>query len=249
MSVDPIRRLKSMGHDVSSIPLNKFPTNLRKVCFICVNTYNSYRQNLGTFPITDSVAFAKCMKSFEFDVYILQSPHVKNFLPYMDKFLETVQEQLVFFYAGQPLVDPNESDNIQEMHFLFDDGSVNETQLADHIINHKNPSSYLYMITERCHKGSVFDIGPGISCGKQLPPKCISFSCIPDPTSSAQTNTFATERGVFVFQFTKILRDVTDCTPEQLEIFLKKFFTQYGHIFAVGLSSPELKTEPMFYIE
>ena len=249
MSIDPVRRLKSMGHDLSILPLNKIPQKMRKVCFICVNSHFSFRSNQGTGPITDSVAFAKCMKSFDFEIYILQTPHSKNFLQIFDKFLQNVEEQLIFFYAGQPLVDPDETDSIEEMHFVFDDGSINESLVLDHIIENKNQLNSLYLFTERCHKGSIFDINNGMVMGKKLPQNIFSFTCIPDPTSPTQTNTFSSEKGIFTFQITKVIREISDCTPKKLEDNLKNFFTQFGHIFVVGITSPSQKDEPMFYID
>lgn len=245
MTVDPIRRLLSMGRDLSNIPLSHFK-EARKVAFICVNCYKSYRGNLGVAPINDCVQFAKLIKTFDFEVFILQTPHQRNFLTVLEKILEKTTEQLIFFYAGQPLVDLDPNDGIDEYHFEFDDGVVAERDLAQRIVDFKNPNSELYLITQREHKGSIFDIGDGNVLGVQLPPKCFSFTCIRDFNSLTQTLTMDNDQGAFTFHLCKQLRGIKDCSALALQAAMKKTIESYGHVLALGMTSPELGEKPMF---
>ena len=247
MSVDPIRRLETMGHDVSKMPLSRIPSS-KKVLFICVNCFKSYRGNLGVAPINDSVSFAKLMKNFDFEIYILQTPHIRNFLPIFDKFLQNTKEQLVFYYAGQPLVDLDETDDIIEFHFQFDDGNVSQAEVAKHIKDNKNPESQLFLISHRSPKGSIFSFENGQVEGQVLPEKCVSISAVRDARCAAtQTMTMANDEGIFTFTLCKELKAIKECTPNQLRDAMKKTIAEYGHNVAVSLTSPEMGDQPMFF--
>ena len=246
MTEDPIRRLKTMGHDVSEMPLSRIPS-LKKVCFICVNCFKSYRGAMGIAPINDSVAFAKIMKNFLFEVYILQTPHARNFLNIFDRFLANTSEQLVFYYAGQPLVDLDEMDDKNEYHFVFDDGPVAQADVINHINEKKNPNSKLYMVTHRAPKNSVFSIGRGTVEGIKLVPDILSITAVRDPRSMTATMTNQeTEEGVFTYELCKNLKTIRDCTPNMLEDAMKQTIAQYKHHFTIGMSTPSMADEPMF---
>ena len=223
------------------------PLTKDKSSFICVNCFKSYRGNMGVAPINDSVQFAKVMKTPDFQVFIPQTPHARNFLPIFDKFLSNTSKQLVFYYAGQPLKDLDEMDQVGQFHFIFDDGPVAQAEVVKHISENKNKDSTLYMITHRAPKNSVFSIGRGVVEGINLPQNCISFTAVRDSRLPMdQTMTNKNDEGAFTFELCRCLKEVRDCTPEMLENTLKKVIAQYGHIFTVGTSSPELLQLPIF---
>ena len=248
MSLDPIRRLETMGHDVAKIPISRIPTS-RKVLLICLNCFKSYRGNLGTAPITDSVSFGKLMKNFDFEIFILQTPHVRNFLPILDKFLQNTTEQLVFYYAGQPLVDLDTSDDVSEYHFQLDDGNISQAEVAMHIADYKNPDSQFIIMTTRAPKGSIFAFGEeGTVEGVQLPPRCMSICAVRDAKYAAtQTMTMANDEGIFTFTLCNTLKGIKDCTPNQLQEAMKKTIANYGHVISIGSTSPELCDQTLFY--
>jgi hypothetical protein len=247
MAYDPIRSLETMGRNVAKMPISRIPT-AKKVLFICVNCYKSYRGNLGTAPINDSVSFAKLMKNFDFQIFILHTPHARNFLPIFDKFLQNTEDQLVFYYAGQPLIDIDTTDDIDEFHFQFDDGNVSQVDVARHIRENKNPESQLFLITQRAPKGSIFAFEDGKVEGEELPEKCVSISAIRDERVAAtQTMTMANDEGIFTFTLCQELKAIKDCTPNQLKEAMKKTIADYGHIVEVSMTSPEMGDEPMFF--
>jgi hypothetical protein len=249
MTLDPIRRLKTLGRDVAEMPLSHIPSR-EKVCFICVNCFKSYRGNMGVGPINDSVQFAKVMKYLDFEIFILQTPHARNFLPIFDKFLENTSKQLVFYYAGQSLKDLDEMDQIDEYHFIFDDGPVAQADVVKHIVEKKNKDSILYMITHRAPKNSIFSIGEGVVEEINLPPQCLSITTVRDPRTPLDvTMTNANEEGAFTYELCKCLKEIRDCTPEMLDSALKKTIAEYGHILTIGTSTPELLNSPMFVKE
>ena len=247
MSLDPIRRLETMGHDVAKTPISRIPS-LRKVVFMVLNCYKSYRGNLGTAPINDAVAFGKLMKNFDFEIYILQTPHVRNFLPILDRFLQNTTEQLVFYYTGQPLVDLDETEGT-EYHFQFDDGTVSQADVAQHIANNKNPDSQCIIMTTRAPNGCIFAFNEeGTVEGVQLPPKCMSICAVRDEKyARTQTMTMANDEGIFMFTFCNTMKEVRDCTPFKLQDKMKKTMKDYGHVIHIGLTSPEEGDQVLFY--
>lgn len=249
MTLDPIRRLLTMGHDVAEMPISHFPT-CKKVCFICVNCFKSYRGNLGVAPINDSVSFAKLMKNFDFEIYILQTPHKRNFLTIFDKILQNTTQQLVFYYAGQPLVDLDLTDGKDIYHFKFDDGVIPQTEVVQHVAANKNPESELFLITHRAPKGSIFAFGEGTVEGEQMPPKCVSICAVRDAQAAmTQTMTMANDEGIFTYTLCKDIKEMRDATPNQIQQAMRKTIADYGHVVAVGLTSPEMGDKPMFTIE
>jgi hypothetical protein len=99
--MDLVRELKRAGHDLCQIPLARLPGSIDNAASLCVSSYQSYRSNLGTGPINDVVLFARCLKSFHFDIYFVHHSHAVNFLHYLDAFVVAVSKQLVIYYVGQ----------------------------------------------------------------------------------------------------------------------------------------------------
>jgi hypothetical protein len=122
---DPIRVLKTYGRDVGAIPFSRVPQAFPKAAFLCVNTYASYRLNLGTGPINDAVASAKCVKSYGFEIYFMQTPHARNFLKYLDLFFQATSGYLLVHYVGHG-TSLSESGTHQEEAFVFDGGRILE---------------------------------------------------------------------------------------------------------------------------
>lgn len=249
MSSDPVRRLKELGRDVSSVAISRLPTNLTKACFICVNSYTSYRLSLGTGPINDAVSFAKCMKNFEYEVFFLHNPHSRNFLKYLDAFFKNTSVELVVYYVGHGTsvkdVSGDETDGTDEA-FVFDDGTISDDTLIDHLIDCKHPDSKLILVTDACHSGTIWDIQGGNVKGRQLPPGIMSVSAANDKQTAKQTVINKQDQGIFTYNLTKILKSSPELSPNELATKMKSALRKYGQTFTVGTTSPEMLTEPLF---
>lgn len=175
MPSDPQRTLKTLGRDLATIPLARLRDKAERVGFICINSFKSYRLNLGTGPINDAVSMAHCLKSFNFDVYFISSPHCKDFLKYLDAFFRNTTGQLVFFYVGHGLslrdIDIDETDGNDEA-FVFDDGVILDDDLVTHVIENKNPSNELILITDACRPGTIWTCRTEWSEGGSCRPEC-----------------------------------------------------------------------------
>ena len=80
---DPVYQLRKVGRDISKSFVNKLPRELTRCCFICVNSYRSFRQNIGVTPIQDAASLAKCVKYFEYEVFFVHNPHARTFIEYL----------------------------------------------------------------------------------------------------------------------------------------------------------------------
>lgn len=250
MTSDPIRRLKTYGRDLSTLPLSRLPETFDKVCFLCVNSYTSYRLSLGTGPINDGVNFAKRMKTtFGFEVYFYHNPHCKAFLNYLDAFFSKTTGHLVFFYVGHGTnvtdTDGDEADKKDEA-LVFEDGNIPDDVLIDHLISQKNPANKLTLVTDACHSGSIWDIQSGNANGRKLPERIISVSAATDAQTAKQTTINRQDQGVFTYNLAKKLKTNPESTPNQLKTALKKELRKYGQTFSVASTTKEFLTQPLF---
>lgn len=246
---DPVRRLKTLGHDISGMAVSRIPIDMEKVCFICVNTYTSYRLNLGTGPVNDAVSFAKAVKGFGYDIYFIHNPHSRNFLKYLDVFFKNTQEELIVYYVGHGTTvrDENgdEDDGYDEA-FVFDDGVIVDDVLVEHLIDCKHPDSKLILVTDACHSGSIWDIQGGSVHGRELPKRIMSLSAANDKQTAKQTMIDREEQGIFTHNLTKLLKAEPTLSPNQLGPKLRTALRKYGQSYTVGTTSPELLDEPLF---
>ncbi|OHT03063.1 Clan CD, family C14, metacaspase-like cysteine peptidase [Tritrichomonas foetus] len=246
---DPVRRLKTYGRDLSTIPISRVPTDLEKCCFICVNTYKSYRLNLGVGPMNDAVSWAKCMANYGFHIFFLHNPHSRNFLKYLDTFFANTSQHLVVYYVGHgtSVTDLNgDEDDGKDEAFVFDDGVITDDDLIDHLLENKHQDSVLTLVTDACHSGTIWDIQAGNVHGRELPPHIMSVSAASDVQTAKQTMISSQEQGVFTHNLTKILKTSPSATPTEIGQKIKAALKKYQQSFVVGTTSPELLNEPLF---
>jgi hypothetical protein len=244
---DPIRDLKEVGRDLSAIPIARIPATIDKAAFLCVNTYTSYRLNLGTSPINDALLFARKLKKFGFMIYFVHNPHARNFLRYLDVFFRNVTGQLVLFYVGQGNgATAEDGSPSTEEAFVFDDGPVYEEDLITHLIENKNDTSEVILVTDACHSGTIWDIQDGTVKGRELPPGVISISAATDEQSARQITIGRTEYGLFTHTLVKALKENPEITPEDLSAKMRGVIRSRGQNFSTGATVRELLTKPTF---
>lgn len=249
---DPVRRLKMIGRDLNDIEIECIPDDLERVCFICVNTYTSYRLNLGVIPINDAVNWAKCMARYEYQVFFLHNPHSRNFLDYLDILFKKVTKHLVFYYVGHGIsfectLGYDESTYNKAM--VFDDGSISDGQLIQDLISYKNPQSVITLITDSCRAGTIWDMQSHDLNGKTLPPNIMTISASSGTQTDRQTALLSEEHGVFTHNITKLLKLNPNLTPNELESKMKAILKAYKQTILIGTTSIELKDQPIFIKE
>jgi hypothetical protein len=246
---DPLRELKTLGRDMAQIPLARLPTSYKKVAFLCVNSYTSYRLNLGTGPINDAISFAKCVKRYDFEIYFLHNPHAQTFLRYLDSFFKAASSQLIIYYVGHGtgVIDTtgDESDH-QDEAFVFDDGVIIDDELISHLAENKHPASKVILVTDACHSGTIWDIQSKTAKGKKLPPSIISISAATDAQTAKQTTLNQKDQGIFTFNLAKTLTANPWLTPTELRGKMKAILKKYSQSFTVGTTSATLLNQPLF---
>jgi len=228
MSIDPIRNLLELGHEISAIPLFRMPKDMKKVCFICLNTPIAFERKLGVEPLSYSVHMAKTMKKIGYSIYILQNPHSRNLMEYLAPFLEQTLEKLVFFYAGQ-----QNHKMTPETHFQFDDGKIEAEKFIRFINEKKNPQNKVILISDFSHKGSVFDI----YSFSNLSPGICSISTFPLNDKVINGN------GIFVSRLCQCLLDDFGITFAQLSEKMKNSMKKFSQYVQIGSSSNEILIE------
>jgi hypothetical protein len=244
---DPVRDLKECGRDLSAIPIARIPAIIEKAAFLCVNTYTSYRMNLGTSPINDALLFARKLKKFGYSIYFLHNPHARNFLKYLDVFFRNVTRHLVLFYVGQgngALTE--EATASTDQAFVFDDGPVYEDDLITHLIDNKNPNSEVVFVTDACHSGTIWDIQDGTVKGRELPPGVISISAATDEQTAKQITVGRTEHGLFTYTLVRALKENPEITPADLGEKMRAAVRSRGQNFSTGATVRALLTKPTF---
>ncbi|KAH0795069.1 Clan CD, family C14, metacaspase-like cysteine peptidase [Histomonas meleagridis] len=248
---DPVGQLRSLGRDLSKIPSNRMPLDLKNVCLICVNSYRSFRQNIGTTPINDAATMAKCVKYFEYEVYYLHNPHAQRFLEFIDYFFENTQKNLIVYYVGQGTT-ASDLDNTQphdfDEAFTFEDGIIYDEDMIEHL-QCKAPSNKIILITDTCRQNTCWSIKSPEIKGYTLPERVISLSASPRSTTSKQMMALCQSQGIFTFNLTKELKLHPKITPNELLPKMNSVLSEYVQDFNVGSSSPELLDEPIIDYE
>ncbi|OHT10670.1 Clan CD, family C14, metacaspase-like cysteine peptidase [Tritrichomonas foetus] len=249
---DPVRNLRILGRDLAKEPINRLPTEMRKACFICVNSYRSFRQNIGITPIGDAVAMAKCLKYFEYDVFYLHNPHARFFLNYLDFFFEHTYGHLIVYYVGQGTT-PEDLDNTIKKDFdeafTFEDGRIVDEDMAQHLTCSKHPDSIVTLITDTCKPNTCWSLTSGFVKGIELPPRVMTLSASPMVKASKSMMNLAQQQGIFTFNLTKELKKNPHITPNQLAELMSKAMAEFTQTFTAYSSSPEILDEPLLMIE
>jgi hypothetical protein len=249
MAIDPLRSLKAIGRDVTLITVARLPASFERVAFICVNTYTSSQLNLGKGPLNDAVSFANVAKKAGFEIFFLHNPRCKTFLSYLDAFFARTSNRLIFYYVGHGTnvrdMDGDESDR-QDEAFVFDDGTVIDDVLLQHLCEKKHPDSALVLVTDACHSGSIWDIPTITIRGRNLPPNVLSLAAANDAQTAKQTMIDRKDQGVFTYNLAKILNADLHASPRDIAAKMKPALKSYAQSFTVGATTPSLVDVPLF---
>ena len=212
MSIDPLRRLLELGHDLTYIPYSQIPNNLSKSCLICINTNISYQRKFGFQPINDAANFAEIMKKIGYKIFILHNPHARSILNYFKILLINTNNQFIFFYNGQMNQKYNYDNKL-----IFDDEELNYENFFE-IFQYKNQNCNLYLISDITSKDSLFNI----SNFKNFPNNILTFSTL------IIDNLNINENNNFISKLIEILKENKYITPLQILNKLKKNLKKYN---------------------
>ncbi|OHS94651.1 Clan CD, family C14, metacaspase-like cysteine peptidase [Tritrichomonas foetus] len=249
MSLTLLKKLKTLAKDTTTVPLSRIPADVEKICFIVCNTYTSYRLSLGDGPLNDAITFATSMKSYGFTQYFMHNPHSRNFLSYLDAFFKNTLKHLVVYYVGHGTtvadLNKDEDDGYDEA-FVFEDGTIIDDILLEHLIKNKNETSRLTLITDACHSGSIWDIQSKVVNGNAVPQMVMSISAANDKQTAKQAVIDRKEQGIFTMNLGTTLKKKPAITPKDLLTELRTPLKKYSQTCTVAYSSKELETKTIF---
>jgi hypothetical protein len=248
MGSDPVRELKRLGRDFSEVFVDRLDKSYERICFICVNSYRSYRQAIGVTPIQDAVALGKCVRYFEYEVYFVHNPHKRNFLEYLNHFLDHTTRHLIVYYVGQGTtlhdLDPKVPHDYDDA-FTFDDGAITDAEFLDSLASFKNPDNKVTLITDTCKPGTTWALNGKELKGRNVPPHVVSLSAQPTKTTSKQMMALCQSQGIFTFNLTRFLKADPTINAGQLTEKMLPVMGEFAQTFKVGTSSPECLQEPV----
>lgn len=248
MSSTLLKKLKSLATEIIKTPISRL-NEQENVCLIVCNTYSSYRLSLGDGPLNDAISFATSIKSYGFKQYYLHNAHSKIFLKYFDALLEKTSKHLIIYYVGHGTtvadVNKDEDDGSDEA-FVFEDSTLIDDILIEHLIDKKNANSRLTLVTDACHSGSIWDIQGGNVNGRSLPQNIMSISASNDKQTAKQTVIDRKEQGIFTMNFVKALKAKPSITPKDLLSTLKKELKKYSQTCTIAMTTKSLNNLPIF---
>jgi hypothetical protein len=245
---DPVRQLKTYGRDVSETFIERLPRSFTKCCFICVNSYRSYRQNIGVPPVTDAVAMAKCARYFEYEIFFIYDPHAQGFLQYLNYFLANTNRHLIVYYVGQGTtpqdLERTRSRTYDEA-FTFDDGCIADEDFLDALVGSKHPDSRVTLITDTCRPATAWNLPGQEVKGRVLPPGIVTISTSPTPSTSKHMMSLCQRQGIFTFNLTREIKADPKITPSQLEAKMSSAIGEFAQVLSARATSPEDLDRPV----
>jgi hypothetical protein len=239
---DPVRQLKTYGRNVAETHMERLPRVFGKLCFICVNSYRSFRQNIGIAPITDAVAFAKCAKYFEYEIFFVHEPHAQTFMQFLEFFLANTLRHLVVYYVGQGMT-PHDLNRTRartyDEVFTFDDAAIADEQFLDALIGFKNPQNRVTLITDTCKPATAWNLPGSEVKGRVLPPGIVTISTSATTATSKHMMALVLHQGVFTFHLTKEIKANPKITASELEAKMTSVIAEFSQVFSVRATAPE----------
>ena len=249
MAMDPIRRLKEIARDLQAIPI-EMVRDMDKAFMICINTYKSFKLNLGSSPINDAFQLARIVKQAGYEVFFIHNPHAAIFLKYFDAFLQRTHGHLIFLYVGRGTsvedLNGDELDGYDEA-LVFDDGNIIDDVLVTHLERCKNPDNILTLLTDASHKDTIWDMEEKAANGQPIPPRVRSLSAETKLATVTVTPEACrrVEQGAFAQGLTRCLRGDPKASPNDMKAQMESILREAGQVYTVGTTSPELLDQPV----
>ena len=241
--------LDEIGRNLAKITSLK-GQDLKKVVYICCNTYERPEYSLGVGPINDAITVSSYMRDIGFDVYYSHNPTSKEFIKYLRYFYHWTTDHLVVYYTGHgaSVKDTNgdEEDGYDEA-MVFDDDFVVDDDLAEILAkSEKKPTSKVLLLTDCCHSGSIYDLQSAAYHGLTIPPNIMSISAARDKQTAKQTSIGSKDQGIFTFYFFKFLSSDPKKTANQMESKSQAYLSRFDQNFVSFATTNGMLDMPIF---
>ncbi|KAK8894243.1 hypothetical protein M9Y10_022677 [Tritrichomonas musculus] len=241
--------MDEIGYNISKLTSLK-NTDLKKVVYICCNTYERPEYSLGVGPMNDAITVGSYMREIGFQVYYSHNPKSTEYLKYLRYFYHWTTDYLVVYYTGHGAsvkdTDGDEDDKMDEA-LVFDDDFIVDDELASVLANsEKKPSSKVLLLNDCCHSGSIYDLQTGTYQGLNMPPNLLSISAARDKQTAKQTSVGSKDQGIFTFYFFKFLSSSPKMTPKQMETQSQPYLNKFDQNFVAYATTSNLLNQPIF---
>jgi hypothetical protein len=250
-SVDQADTLQSLEAIATNLN-GKEPSDVTdddKVCFICCNTYTKPRLALGVGPLNDALTVAENHVTRGFTVFFLHNPTIDLFMKFLPHFLKSVKTALTVFYTGHgaSIRDTNgdESDGLDEV-MVFDTGYIVDDRLLETLKECANGSARVFLLSDCCHSGSIWDLQSAIANNQTLPANLLSLASAADSQTAKQTTVNHMSQGIFSYYLWKALHDKPKATPNDLVRSISSNLKRFNQKVVAVASTPGMLIEPLF---
>lgn len=217
--------------------------NLTRCVYICVNTYVAQNLTLGVGPMNDGLNVAESMNKMGWPIYFIHNPNQKEYLEWLQFFLQNTTTQLITYYTGHGTqVDGSDrqEESGKDEAYVFENGSQVECLVDDILQNYlvqykKSPGLKCVMLSDCCHSGTIWDLNKSNS-----PQNCLSISAAGDKQTAKQTQVESKEQGIFTYYLFKFLDDDPTLTPNQLRTKMMPYLQKFEQNYTLQATTADL---------
>lgn len=215
-------------------------SDLNKVCFILINSYEDKENDLGVGPLNDGYLVGLKHHRLGFKIFYLYNSRSDEFTSYLSFFTRNTSHSLTVFYTGRDSMYSG-TQGIE-----FNNGSLSASSISEIISQSENDKAQMIFITDSCNGGSVFGINEIKSnTTSSNPLNLISFYVT--KSSSPKSKDSIRSHGIFTYYFFKIISIKPNITPNGLVERINPSLSRFKEIVRFDLSKKELADRPIFF--
>ena len=226
MASDALGKLRLNARDLGTTTLSRLPREMKRVCFLVVNTSRACRLGIGTTPIQRAIRVAQLFKSFGYDVVYMANPHCVMFREYFSIFLQRSREHVIFCCIGQGGEPGPES-------LIFDDEPMPDADFLEIVNNERCPGLKVTLISDFYTEGSLFQTGEGFI------EDTITITCAGDEDKVVEGP------DLLIDSIVKEIKNRNELTNQQLLDSLRIVIKRHGMTLCVKANPTDLMREPV----
>jgi hypothetical protein len=247
-----IAQLTELGRDITRAdPEHIVRGNVRRVCFICANTYpGDEKRGLGVGPINDAIVVAANHKVMNYDIYAVINPTVAQYLKCLKLFLSRTTDYLTVYFTGHGALSQNydgtEASGFDQ-NLVFPEGHIKDDELAKCLKDYAKGIAKILLLNDCCHSGTIWDIPTDlVEAARTFPPGIVSFSAAQDSETAKQATIDKMSQGLFTYYFWKFSKENPGITLEKLTPMLNAKLKEYNQETSMTPTRQILLRHPLF---
>ena len=219
---------------IKNMPLSE----LDKVCFILINTYENENENFGIGPLNDAIHICLHYRRLHYRVFYLYNPRSSQFISFLEYFLKNTINNLTVFYSGYDSSNKNIHD------IKFPNGHLPSKDIKKSIMQNCNGKAKITFITNSFNGGSVFDITSiNNSNNQQTKNDIISFWVEKDQSNHNSKKS----HGTFIYYLCKFINGSNNFSPKDLVDKINPSLSRFSEVFQCEISNEELADSQILF--